>query len=310
MRRFLFLIVALFIAPAFAQSQHPFTFEDMMALKRVSEPIVSPDGKWVLFSAVDVSLEANTKTPHVWVVPAAGGDAREIIHVQESDRPRWAPDGKRFLFLSTQEGGSQIWIADFDGDKGVVTATHKLTSIATEADGPIWSPDGKNILFVSNVYPECTDEACNARKLDEAAKSKVKALIFTHLLYRHWNAYKQGMRNHLLIVSAEGGASRDLTPGDFDAPRFNLGGQDDYAFSPDGQEICYSSNHDPGRSYQHQQRPLARFDQWRRGQKHHHRKSRERYHAPVFSRWKIHRLSRTSAARKRERSLPAHAVRP
>ena len=245
MRRFLFLIVALFIAPAFAQSQHPFTFEDMMALKRVSEPIVSPDGKWVLFSAVDVSLEANTKTPHVWVVPAAGGEAREIIHVQESDRPRWAPDGKRFLFLSTQEGGSQIWIADFDGDKGVVTATHKLTSIATEADGPIWSPDGKNILFVSNVYPECTDEACNARKLDEAAKSKVKALIFTRLLYRHWNSYKQGMRNHLLMVSAEGGVSRDLTPGDFDAPRFNLGGQDDYAFSPDGQEICYSSNHDP-----------------------------------------------------------------
>jgi dipeptidyl aminopeptidase/acylaminoacyl peptidase len=38
---------------------------------------------------------------------------------------------------------------------------------------------------------------------------------------------------------------RDLTPGDFDAPPFSLGGQDNYAFSPDGQEICYTSNHDP-----------------------------------------------------------------
>jgi hypothetical protein len=70
MRRLFGLIVfASLVLPALAQNkqQHPFTFEDMMALKRVGEPIVSPDGKWVLFSAVDVSLEANTKTPHVWV---------------------------------------------------------------------------------------------------------------------------------------------------------------------------------------------------------------------------------------------------
>ena len=230
------LIVPALIPFALAESKHPFTFEDMMSLKRISEPIVSPDGKWVLFSAVDVSLEANTKTPHVWVVPTAGGEPREIISGQDADRPRWAPDGKRFLFLSTKEGGSQIWIADFDAAKGTVTGTHKLTSIATEADGPLWSPDGKNILFISNVYPECADEACNAKRVEEAEKSKVKALIFTHLLYRHWNAYDKGKRNHLLIISADGGPSRDLTPGDHDVPPFSLGGQDDYAFSPDGQE--------------------------------------------------------------------------
>src|SRR6202140_2680278 len=238
------LIAPALILPASAEAKHPFTFEDMMSLKRINEPIVSPDGKWVLFSAVDVSLEANTKTPHVWVVPTAGGEPREIISGQDADRPRWSPDGKRFLFLSTKEGGSQIWIADFDSAKGTVSGTHKLTSIATEADGPLWSPDGKNILFVSNVYPECADVACNAKRIEEAEKSKVKALIFTHLLYRHWNAYDKGKRNHLLIISADGGPSRDLTPGDHDVPPFSLGGQDDYAFSPDGQEICYTSNHD------------------------------------------------------------------
>jgi dipeptidyl aminopeptidase/acylaminoacyl peptidase len=243
MRRLFVILVC--ILPVFAQTKHPFTFEDMMSLRRVAEPAVSPDGKWVLFSAVDVSLEANTKTPHVWVVPTAGGEEREIISTQDAGRPRWAPDGKRFLFLSSKEGGSQIWIADFDGSAGTVSGTHKLTSIATEADGPIWSPDGKNILFVSNVYPECPHETCNAKKLEQAAKSKVKAQIFTHLLYRHWNAYKQGKRNHLLVIPAEGGATRDLTPGDFDSPVFSLGGQDNYAFSPDGQEICYTSNHDP-----------------------------------------------------------------
>jgi len=245
MRRFLALILALLVAvPLVAQTKRRFTFEDMMKLKRVAEPVPSPDGKWVLFSAVDVNLEANTRTPHVWVVPTGGGKEREIISGQDASRPRWAPDGKRFLFLSSKEGGSQVWIADFDSASGSVTGTHKLTSIATEAGGPLWSPDGKNILFVSDVYPECADEACNQAKLEEAAKSKVKALIFTRLLYRHWNAYKAGKRTHILVMPAESGAARDLTPGDFDSPVFSLGGQDNYAFSPDGQEIGYASNHD------------------------------------------------------------------
>ncbi len=180
---------------AIAQAKHPFTFEDMMSLKRVAEPEPSPEGKWVLFSAVDVDLHANTRTTHVWIVPLAGGESREIIKDQDGDRPRWAPDGKRFLFLSKKDGGAQVWIADFDSASGTVTGTHKLTSIATEADGPIWSPDGKNIAFTSDVYPECDgapeqEQDCNAKKLAEAEKSPVKALIFTRLLYRHWNAYK------------------------------------------------------------------------------------------------------------------------
>src|SRR5579871_6102408 len=190
MRRLLLAFLILpFALSVVGQAKHPFTFEDMMKLKRVGDPQVSPDGKWVIFSVVDVDLAANTKTPHVWIVPTAGGQEKEIIAEQDGDRPRWAPDGKRFAFLSTKEGGSQVWIAEFDGAGGTVTGKYKFTSIATEASGELWSPDGKNILFTSDVYPECDSQAdsvgCNAKRLDEESKSKVKAQIFTHLLYRH-----------------------------------------------------------------------------------------------------------------------------
>jgi dipeptidyl aminopeptidase/acylaminoacyl peptidase len=243
-------------------------------LKRVGDPQVSPDGKWVLFSVVDVNLEANTKTPHIWIVPlsqTAGSSSasgalgmtseREIIGDQDADRPRWAPDGKRFAFLSTKEGGSQVWIAEFDSAAGKVIGVRKWTSIATEAGGDLWSPDGKNILFTSDVYPECDgapaeEGDCNAKKLKQAEDSKVKALVFDRLLYRHWNAYKAGKRTHIFVgevprvtypvtaITHIIELPRDLTPGDYDAPVFSLGGQDNYAFSPDGQEICYTSNHD------------------------------------------------------------------
>ena len=252
MRRFTLALIV-FIAGVLGQSssqtapnKRPFTFEDMMALKRISSPAISPDGKWVLFAAVDVDLKANKRTSHLWIVPLAGGESRQLTNdpAGETDG-RWSPDGRRFLFVSPRGGSSQVWTADFDPSLGAVTGEpKKITSISTEADGAMWFPDGKRILFVSEVYPDCAADACNKAKDDERANSKVKAMVFTRLFYRHWNHYTNFKRSHLFVVSIDGGEAKDITPGDHDVPPFSLGGQDNYAISPDGREVAFTSNHD------------------------------------------------------------------
>jgi dipeptidyl aminopeptidase/acylaminoacyl peptidase len=256
MRRFtLFIVSAMaillmdgFFVQLSAQptAKKPFTFEDMMSLKRIGGPVISPDGKWVLFAAVDVDLKENKRTPHLWVVPMAGGPARQLPGTAAGESGgHWSPDGKSYLYVSAAEGGSQVWIAGFDPASGVPNgAPKKITTISTEADGAIWSPDGKNIVFASEVFPGCMDDNCNKFSDEERAKSKVKATVFEHLLFRHWNHYSAGKRSHLFVVPAEGGVAKDLTPGDHDVPPFSLGGQDPYAISPDGQEVAFTSNWD------------------------------------------------------------------
>ncbi len=219
-----------------------------MKLKRLGEPVPSPDGKWVVFAATDVDLAENTRKSHLWIVPAEGGESRRLNPESENEeeRPRFSPDGKQLIFTSKATDPTQIWLRNFDGEAGKLTgAARQLTDLSTGADGGIWSPDGKNIVFVSAVYPECKDDACNKAR-DEAVKnSKVKAKIFDKLLYRHWNAFTEFKRSHLFVTSADGQApARDLTPGDHDVPPFNLGGQDMYAISPDGKEVAYTSNID------------------------------------------------------------------
>src|SRR6267378_7456761 len=252
-----FISFFFFTISAFAQ-KHPFTFEDMMKLKRVDEPVPSPDGKWVVFAAEDVDLEANTKIAHLWIVSASGGESKRLSETPtHEERPRFSLDGKRLIWTSKATDPTQIWMCDFNAEAGqLVEKPHQVTSISTGADGAIWSPDGKNIVFVSSVYPDCKDDACNKQRDEELKNSKVKAKTFTRLFYRHWNAFTEFKRSHLFVQPVEAGVSpagvqpgtaattapKDLTPGDHDVPPFHLGGQDMYAISPDGQELAYTSN--------------------------------------------------------------------
>jgi dipeptidyl aminopeptidase/acylaminoacyl peptidase len=238
-----FMLLVLFIlavaAPVFAQK--PFDVDALLKLSRVSDPQVSPDGKMVAFTVQTVDLVANKKPTNIYVVPITGGTPVKITGAgTANERPRWSPDSKSIAFVSDRSGSAQVWLMAADG-----TGARQVTSLATEAGGVLYSPDGKNLVFTSQVFPECSDDACNTARLDAERDSKVHARIYTTLLYRHWTEWRTKRRSHLFVVPIEGGPPKDLTPGDRNVPPFSLGGQDDYAISPDGNELCFVMNADP-----------------------------------------------------------------
>jgi dipeptidyl aminopeptidase/acylaminoacyl peptidase len=257
------------------ESKRPMTFADLQAIKRVSDPQISPSGRWVLFSVTDVSLEKNTKTNHLWIVPIGGSqpgedEEKQVTLGNGESNGRFSPDGKWIMYTSSdpykgKPGSSQIWIAPWTDAAGTLGTGHPITALETEADGAIWAPDSRHFLFTSDVYPACESKSpqgsqrnedevnCNAQKDAEAAKSPVKAQILTHLLYRHWNQYVGEKRSHIFYAEvpadhAAPAAPEDLTPtsviGDHVAPTFSLGGPLGYAISPDGKEIAYVVNLD------------------------------------------------------------------
>ena len=233
------------------------TFADLMAMKRVSDPQISPSGKWVMFSVTDVSLEKNTKVNHLWVVPLSGGKETQVTFGDGESFGRFSPDGK-LVSISMKD---QIYLAPWDEAKGTVGAARQLTHVAGGgADGAVWSPDSKRLMFTADVWPECSaatemqtawreEDACDQAK-DEAAAASSKGQVWDALLYRHWDHYVGGKRSHVLVVSAtDGDEVRDLTPasvvGKVEVPTYFVGGAQDYAWAPDSKEIAYVAKLDP-----------------------------------------------------------------
>jgi dipeptidyl aminopeptidase/acylaminoacyl peptidase len=240
----LLLLVAALVS-AQPQAAPRFTVEEMLKLKRVSDPNLSPDGRQVAYVVTDVSLEKSTRVNHIWLVPTAGGEPVSIVRSDKADdTPRWSPDGKRLAFVSTRDGSSQVWVVEM-GPTGPAGEPRKITGLATEASGIRWSPDGRWIVFASDVFPACTTNACNADESKKFDARKSKARVFDHLMFRHWVSWKEGRSSHLFLAPSDGSAEpRDVTPGEADVPPFSLGGPDDYAFSPDSKELAFARKTD------------------------------------------------------------------
>ncbi|HEV7242814.1 MAG TPA: S9 family peptidase [Thermoanaerobaculia bacterium] len=213
MRKTLLIAVIVFATVAAA---HPMAFEDLAAMKRLGTPALSPDGKWIAYTATSIDLAKNARNNVLWVMRSDGTAPREIA---EGDGAAWSPDGKTIAYVAS----GQIALYDVAN-----AATLRKLEVSGGASSLKWLPDGSGLLVVSDVVVE--EKSTAPRVID-------------HLLFRHWNQWQGATRAHILHVPLTG-IPRDLTPGPHDAPPFSVGGGNEFDVSPDGKFLVYARNTD------------------------------------------------------------------
>ncbi|GBC84264.1 Dipeptidyl-peptidase 5 [bacterium HR11] len=231
------------LGPARAADGHPFTVHDLVAMDRLSDWQVSPDGRHVVFVVSSVDLENNRRRTDLWLVRTDGTGLRRLTtHPANDFNPRWSPDGRTVYFLSTRSGSSQVWRISVDGGEA-----EAVTNLPLDVGNLAVSPDGRYLAFTVEVFPDCDTLACTKRRLDEAAQRKATGRLFDRLFIRHWDTWKDGRRAHLFVQPVSGGEPADLMKGmDADTPSKPFGGPEEFTFTPDGRALVFTAR-DAGR---------------------------------------------------------------
>jgi dipeptidyl aminopeptidase/acylaminoacyl peptidase len=211
------------------------TFDDFITLRSVGDPQLSPDGKWVVYSLTEYSLKDNRGTARIWLGDVTGGRTRPLTEGPGSDRqPRWSPDGGTLAFVSTRQNGPQLWVLPIAGGEA-----RRVTNLPDGVADPVWLPDGKGLIVTSDLkWP--ADQEIDRRNGDYPTEAR----IWTGLMWRHWDDWRAGKRQHLFLVTLADNGATDITPFDHDVPTIATGGDGDVAVSPDGNELAFAMHGD------------------------------------------------------------------
>ncbi|WP_435010151.1 S9 family peptidase [Tundrisphaera lichenicola] len=230
------MAVAACAGPAFAAGR-AMTIDDLLAVKSVSDPQVSPDGKLVVYVVSELDRATDKSNSDLYLIPSTGGEPKRLTTASGADNhPRWSPDGKSISFLSTRGGSAQVWILPLEGGEA-----RPLTKLPIDVSGPLWSPAGDLIAFTASVYPGKTPE--ETAEIDEKkGKEKSKVKIYDKLMIRHWDTWEEGKKSHLFVADVATGMAKDLTPKlEANVPPAPFGGSSDYAFAPNGKELAFTA---------------------------------------------------------------------
>jgi dipeptidyl aminopeptidase/acylaminoacyl peptidase len=238
----LVLTFGLVAVAATAAATHPFSVHDMLAMDRISDPRVSPDGTHVAFTVRVTDLAANKGRTDLWLAATDGSWARRLTTADASDsQPRWVPDGTALYFVSTRSGSSQVWRIALRGGEA-----EQVTELPLDVDALEVAPAGGKLLLSMAVFPGKSPAETRAA-LDARAEKKASGMEFDRLFVRHWDTWTDGTRNHVFAYDLATGGATDLMPAmDADCPTKPFGGSEDYAVSPDGSTVVFSAK-DAGR---------------------------------------------------------------
>ena len=233
----LFVSVGSSVAAGLDQT-HPFSIHDMLAMDRLSDPQVSPDGKLIVFVLRKTDIEENKGRTDLWLVGVDGTDLRRLTsHKAVDSNPRWAPDGKSIWFVSARSESSQVWRIAIDGGEA-----EQVTEQPLDVGNLIVAPDGRHIAFTMEVFPDCNTPDETKDRLDEIEKRKTSGRIYERIFIRHWDTWKDGRRSHLFVMPAAGGKAVDVMKGmDADTPSKPFGGTEEMTFTPDGTAVIFAA---------------------------------------------------------------------
>jgi dipeptidyl aminopeptidase/acylaminoacyl peptidase len=221
----------------------PFTAKDLATLDRVSDPQLSPDGRYLAYSVGVVDWTANRVGGAIWLADrkAPTQPPRMLeISVKPASQPRWSPDGARLYFLSNRGGSQQVWRTDPEGATAV-----QVTNLPLDVKSYRLSPDGKTLVVALSVFADCPNLACTKARQDARKANQVTAVTFEHLPLFIWDDWQAGERNQLfaLRLDASGAAASEpvrLMAGfDADAPERPFGDDKDFAVSD--REVIFSA---------------------------------------------------------------------
>ena len=221
-----------------------FTPTDLNMLARVSDPQVSPDGRYVVYVQRETDLEANRGRNDLWLIEPGRADAkprRLTQHSASDTHPRWSVDGTNIYFLSARAGSTQIWRLPLLGGESV-----QITDYPLDVSTFKFSSNGGRIALAMDVFPDCADLKCTRDRLDALAKNRPSGRRYDSLLVRHWDTWRDGTRSNLFVapVNADGRAAAPVNVSKAlaaDVPSKPLGGDEEFTFSPDGRRVIFSA---------------------------------------------------------------------
>ena len=195
-------------APA-ADSSRLLTAEKMWALNRLGDPAITPDGRLAVLPVTTYDIAENKGLTDLWLLPVAGGDARQLTSDKASDtQPTVSPDGKWIAFVSKRgdDTENQVYVIAVDGGEA-----RRVTTVPTGASVPKWFPDSNRIAFVSEIWTDLVRWEDQAARKKERADSKMTARVWTKAPISYFDHLLDDREPHLFSIAIDGGEPAAIT---------------------------------------------------------------------------------------------------